>query len=42
MDLFLSPHNDDEALFASYVQLRDHPHVLVCLRGRRAVWRWPC
>lgn len=36
MNLLLAPHSDDEALFASYVQLAYQPHVVVCLRGRRA------
>ena len=31
--LLLSPHNDDEVLFASYLCLRYHPHVIVCLRS---------
>ena len=36
MNLFLSPHNDDEALFGSYILLRYKPLVVVCFRGRRA------
>lgn len=36
MNLLLAPHSDDEALFASFVQLAYQPHVVVCLRGRRA------
>lgn len=31
--LLLSPHNDDEALFASYVCLRHRPKVIVALDG---------
>ena len=34
-DLLLSPHNDDEALFASYIALRERPKVIVCLLGGR-------
>jgi LmbE family N-acetylglucosaminyl deacetylase len=34
-DLLLSPHNDDEALFASFTLLRHRPLVLTCLDGRR-------
>lgn len=34
-DLLLSPHNDDEALFASYVCLRHQPRVVVALLGGR-------
>lgn len=33
MKLLLSPHNDDEALFASYVCLREKPTVMTCLDG---------
>ena len=33
MKLLLSPHNDDEALFASYIALREKPKVIVCLDG---------
>ena len=33
--LLLSPHNDDEALFASFVILRHKPFVVTCLDGRR-------
>lgn len=33
MDVLLSPHNDDEALFASYVCLRHRPRVIVALDG---------
>lgn len=36
MKLLLSPHCDDEALFASYVCLREQPCVVVCFNGRRA------
>lgn len=36
MELLLSPHADDETLFAAYVQLRARPLVLVCFNGRRA------
>lgn len=35
MKLLLSPHNDDEALFASYICLREQPHVVVALNGGR-------
>lgn len=35
MNLLLSPHNDDEALFASYVCLRDRPMVITCIDGGR-------
>ncbi len=31
--LFLSPHNDDETLFASYILQRYKPAVVVCLWG---------
>lgn len=33
MKLLLSPHNDDEALFASYIALREKPKVIVALDG---------
>lgn len=33
--LLLSPHNDDETLFASYIALRERPKVIVCLLGAR-------
>jgi LmbE family N-acetylglucosaminyl deacetylase len=33
MNLFLSPHNDDETLFGSFTILRHAPHVVVCLRS---------
>ena len=33
MKLLLSPHNDDEALFASYIALREQPKVIVALDG---------
>ena len=32
---FLAPHNDDEVLFGSFTLLREHPHVVVCLRSQR-------
>lgn len=35
MKLLLSPHNDDEALFAAYTCLRERPKVIVCLNGGR-------
>lgn len=35
IQLLLSPHNDDEALFASYIALREQPKVIVCLLGAR-------
>jgi LmbE family N-acetylglucosaminyl deacetylase len=31
--LFLSPHNDDEALFGAFTLLREDPFVVVCLRS---------
>lgn len=31
--LLLSPHNDDEALFAAFTVIRERPHVVVCFRG---------
>jgi LmbE family N-acetylglucosaminyl deacetylase len=31
--ILLSPHFDDEVLFASYVLLREHPWVVFCLDG---------
>lgn len=34
-ELFLSPHDDDQSLFASYVLFRYHPKVIVCLNGGR-------
>jgi len=33
--ILFSPHNDDEALFASFTILRYHPHVVVCLPSTR-------
>lgn len=36
MNLFLSPHSDDESLFGAYTLLRHQPHVVICLEGRRA------
>src|SRR5438045_2467666 len=33
MDVFLSPHNDDEALFGAYTLLRSRPLVIVCFRS---------
>lgn len=36
MNLLVSPHADDETLFAAYVQLAVQPQVVVCLQGRRA------
>lgn len=38
--LLLSPHNDDEALFASYICLRHRPRVLVALSGATPTRRW--
>ena len=35
MNILLSPHNDDETLFACYTLLRYRPHVIVCLRSAR-------
>lgn len=32
--LLLSPHNDDETLFASFLCLRYEPHVVVCFRSQ--------
>lgn len=34
MDLFLSPHNDDETLFGAFTILRHKPHVVVCLKSQ--------
>ena len=34
MKLFISPHNDDETLWGAFTLLREHPHVIVCLRSR--------
>ena len=33
MNLLLSPHHDDETLFAAYTLLRHRPHVVVCFDG---------
>ena len=33
MNLFLSPHNDDEALYGAFTLLVHRPHVVVCFRG---------
>lgn len=33
MKLLLAPHFDDEALFAAYVCLREHPTVVFCFDG---------
>lgn len=33
MDVLLSPHNDDETLFACYTLIVEQPLVLVCLRA---------
>lgn len=33
MNIFLSPHNDDEALFGSYIIQRSKPLVIVCFDG---------
>lgn len=33
VNLFLSPHNDDETLFGSYTLLRHRPHVVIVLRS---------
>lgn len=32
--LLLAPHNDDETLFASFICLRENPHVIVVLRSQ--------
>lgn len=32
--VFLSPHNDDETLFGSFILLRYKPHVIICLRSQ--------
>lgn len=40
MHVLLSPHNDDEALFASYVCLRYRPRVIVALDGGKPTRRW--
>lgn len=31
MSVFLSPHNDDEALFGAFTLLRHRPRVVICL-----------
>jgi LmbE family N-acetylglucosaminyl deacetylase len=42
VDLFLAPHNDDEALFGAYTCLRRKPLVVVCLRSFvEATWEPP-
>lgn len=33
--LLLSPHNDDESLFAAFTLLREKPHVVVVLRSEK-------
>jgi LmbE family N-acetylglucosaminyl deacetylase len=33
--ILLSPHNDDESLFAAYLCQMYQPHVIVCLRSER-------
>ena len=33
MKILLSPHADDETLFACYTLLRERPHVILCLSG---------
>lgn len=35
VNLFLSPHQDDETLFGCYTLLREHPKVIVCLRSEK-------
>lgn len=35
MNLFLTPHSDDESLFGAYTLLRYKPLILICLEGRR-------
>jgi LmbE family N-acetylglucosaminyl deacetylase len=35
VNLYLAPHNDDDALWGSYLILRHNPHVVVCLRSVR-------
>lgn len=39
-DVLLAPHNDDEALFASFTCLRHRPHVVVCLRSFKQGQNW--
>jgi LmbE family N-acetylglucosaminyl deacetylase len=34
VDLLLSPHNDDETLFAAYTIMRHQPHVVICLKSQ--------
>lgn len=34
MDLFLSPHNDDETLFGSFTIIGHRPHVVVCFKSQ--------
>lgn len=33
MNVLLSPHNDDETLFAAFTIAREHPRVVVCFPG---------
>lgn len=35
MKLFISPHNDDEALFGSFIIQRELPHIVVVTDGAR-------
>ena len=35
MDLFVSPHNDDETLFGAYTIMRNKPLVLIVTDGKR-------
>ncbi len=35
MKILLTPHADDETLFACYTLLRERPHVVLCLPGAR-------
>lgn len=35
MKILLAPHNDDEALFASYIIQREHPLVIIVTDGAR-------
>ena len=35
MKILLAPHNDDEALFAAYTIMREHPLVIVVTDGYR-------
>lgn len=40
MKLFISPHNDDEALFGSFTIQREKPHIVVVTDGARHAKRY--